>query len=517
MSIKELPQLQPYDAHNQRLEGNVHPAHWKNPTPTEPYHLVVIGAGTAGLVTAAGAAGLGARVALVERDLMGGDCLNTGCVPSKAVIASARAAANIRDAKLLGITAGETSVDFAAIMERMRARRADISPADSATRFRDLGVDVFFGDAKFTDEGSIEVMPANGDPQTLNYRKATIASGARAAAPPIPGLDSVPYMTNETVFSLTEIPERMAVVGGGPIGCELAQSFARLGSEVFLIERGPNILGREDEGAASIVQLQMLNDGVNLLTNTSDFELSRIGDKIQCAGKREDGPFTIEVDSLLVAVGRAPNVEGLNLEAVKVSYDKMGIEVNDNLQTTNPNIYAAGDVCSKFKFTHSADFQARIVIQNSLFALGPLGKKKASDLIIPWATYTTPEIAHVGMYERDAREMGMSVDTYVQEFEDVDRAILEGRTEGFVKVHTRKGTDKIVGATIVADNAGDMISEITLAMKNGVGLSAISSTIHPYPTNADAIRKLGDQFNKTKLTPMSRRILGFLRWINVGS
>lgn len=518
MTINQLPQLQPFDEHNERLQSNVHPEEWKNPKPTEPYHLVVIGAGTAGLVTAAGAAGLGARVALVERDLMGGDCLNTGCVPSKAVIASARAAGQIRNAASLGITAGDPKVDFTAVMERMRARRADISPADSAKRFKDLGVDVFFGDASFASDETIEVKRENCETTTLKFRKAVIASGARAAAPPIPGLDAVPYMTNETVFSLTKLPKRLAVIGAGPIGCELAQSFTRLGSEVFLLERGPTILGREDEAAAVIVQQQMLQDGVNLLTGTADLELAKIGsNKIQCAGKREEGKFTVEVDSVLVAVGRAPNIDGMNLDSVNVAYDKKGIEVNDNLQTTNPKIYAAGDVCSKFKFTHSADFQARIVIQNSLFAVGPFGKKNASDLIIPWATYTTPEIAHVGIYEHQAREQGMSIDTYIQEFEDVDRAILEGQTEGFVKVHTRKGSDKIIGATIVAENAGDMISELTLAMKNGVGLSGISATIHPYPTNADAIRKLGDQFNKTKLTPMSRKILNFLRWINAGN
>jgi pyruvate/2-oxoglutarate dehydrogenase complex dihydrolipoamide dehydrogenase (E3) component len=514
--IENIPQLQPFNEPNQRLKNHVHPSDWSNPVPDEPYHLVVIGAGTAGLVTAAGAAGLGARVALIERELMGGDCLNTGCVPSKAVIASARAAANVREAAELGVTTEEPNINFEQVMERMRSRRADISPADSAKRFKDLGVDVFFGSAKFVSGDAIEVDSANGT-QTLNFKKAVIASGARAAAPPIPGLESVPYMTNETVFSMTKLPQRLAVLGGGPIGCELAQSFARLGSEVFLLERGATILGREDADAAEIVQKQMIADGVNLLTDTTDMEVARFGDdQIRISALREGSPFNVDVDSLLVAVGRAPNVDQLNLEAIDVAYDRKGVQVNDNLQTTNPKIYAAGDVCSQFKFTHAADFQARIVIQNALFSVGPIGKKRASDLIIPWATYTSPEVAHVGLYPDQAREVGMSIDTYIQYFEDVDRAILEGKEEGFVKVHTRKGSDKIIGATIVAENAGDMISEITLAMKNGVGLGGISGTIHPYPTNADAIRKLGDQFNKTKLTPMSRNILNFLRWLNVG-
>ena len=230
-------------------------------------------------------------------------------------------------------------------------------------------------------------------------------------------------------------------------------------------------------------------------------------------GQSED----IFVDELLIAVGRAPNTDGLNLEGVNVKFDKSGVEVNDNLETTNPKIYAAGDICSKYKFTHAADFMARIVIQNALFAVGPFGKKKASDLIIPWATYTSPEIAHVGMYEKDAKESGVEIDTYTQELADVDRAILEGQDEGFVKIHTKKGTGEIVGATIVSENAGDMISEITLAMTNKIGLGKIASTIHPYPTQAEAIRKLGDQFNRTKLTPTSTKLLHLLMRLNVGA
>ena len=518
MSEKPI-QLQPLDEHNLTLESNVHPTDWVNPEPQNEYHLVVIGGGTAGLVSAAGAAGLGARVALIERELMGGDCLNVGCVPSKGVIGAARVAATVRDAAPFGVNVPDgAAVDFGKAMERMRRKRAQISPADSAKRFADLGVDIFFGQGSFADENTISVTTEAGDVTKLKFKKAVVASGARAAAPPIKGLDSVEYLTNENVFSLTELPKRFGIIGSGPIGSEMAQSFARFGSEVFLFEREGHILSREDADAAAVVQKQFETDGVNLVLNAMDMELAPSADgKISVKVVQDGKPNEIVVDQLLIAVGRAPNIDGLNLETVNVKYHKRGVEVNDNLQTTNPRIYAAGDICSKYQFTHSADFQARIVIQNALFAIGPFGKKKASDLIIPWATYTSPEIAHVGMYPRDAEEAGVEIDTYMQPFEHIDRAILEGNDEGFVKIHTRKGTDKIVGATIVAENAGDMISEITVAMKNNVGLAGIGATIHPYPTQAEAIRKLGDQFNKTKLTAFSTKVLKFLMRINVGS
>lgn len=513
-----MPQLEPLDEHNLKLQSNVHPTDWQNPTADQPYHLVVIGAGTAGLVTAAGAAGLGARVALIERELMGGDCLNVGCVPSKAIIGAAKFAAAVRGGAEFGVHATDgLNIDFGQAMERMRAKRAFISPVDSAQRFSDLGVDVYFGQGSFVDDETVSVTRNDGSVSQLKFKKAVIAAGARASAPPIPGLDEVNYLTNENLFSLTELPQRFGIVGSGPIGSEMAQSFARLGSEVFLFERDNHILTREDPDAAAIVQEQFVKDGVNLMLNSADMKLAPTADgKIAVTVTQNGTVSETVVDQLLIAVGRAPNTDGLNLDAVKVNFDSKGVEVNDNLQTTNPRIYAAGDICSQFKFTHAADFQARIVIQNALFALGPFGKKKASDLIIPWATYTSPEIAHVGLYPHDARDAGIEIDTYTQSFEHVDRAILEGSDHGFVKVHTKKGTDTIVGATIVAEHAGDLISEITLAMKNKIGLAAIGSTIHPYPTQADAIRRLGDQFNKTKLTPLSKRVLNLLRRINVG-
>jgi pyruvate/2-oxoglutarate dehydrogenase complex dihydrolipoamide dehydrogenase (E3) component len=495
-----LPQLEPFDDFNQKLESCVHPTDWANPTPASKYNLVVIGAGTAGLVTAAGAAGLGAKVALVERELMGGDCLNVGCVPSKALISSARVVAVARESESLGVSSTSVSVDFAAIMQRMRRLRSEIAPNDSVQRFADLGIDVFLGDAKFSASGQVRV----GDVE-LNYKKAVIATGARASAPPISGLDKVRYLTNETVFSLTELPKRLGIIGAGPIGCELAQSFARFGSEVFLVESTHGIMPREDQAAAAIVKNSLIQSGVNLLCCGQNLTLEPVeSNKIRLRVDSHEIQYEEVVDELLVAVGRAPNVTTLGLENVGVEFDAVqGVIVNDRLQTSNSKIYAAGDVCSRFKFTHAADFMARTVIQNALF----FGRAKASSLLIPWCTYTSPEIAHVGLSEADAKERGVAHDIYLQEFADVDRAILEGETAGFVKVVAKKGKDRILGATIVAQNAGDMIGELTLAMKHGIGLGSIASTIHPYPTCAEAIRKVGDQFNRTRLTPSRKRLL----------
>ena len=498
-----LQQLEPLDALNQKLQANVHPLQWTNPTPSGRYNLVVIGAGTAGLVTAAGAAGLGAKVALIESGLMGGDCLNVGCVPSKAIISAGRVAAAVRHAGEFGVGGTDASeVDFAAVMERMRRLRAQISPNDSAERFSKLGIDVYFGQASFVDSSTIDV---NGT--RLKFKRAVIASGARAAAPPISGLDTVDYLTNENLFSLTELPKRLGVIGAGPIGCEMAQAFAQLGSEVFVVESEHGILPREDRDAAEIVHKSMLRDGVKLLCCGRQLVIKKDDNRIRLTVESHGTVYDEPVDQLLVSVGRKPNVDHLNLEAVGVDFDKNGITVTDRLQTTNSMIYAAGDVCSNYKFTHAADFMARIVIQNALFK----GWKKASSLVMPWATYTSPEIAQVGLYEHQAKAQNIKIDTYVQKFHEVDRAILESEENGFVKIHVKQGTDQIVGATIVARSAGDLISEITLAMTNRIGLGKIASTIHPYPTQAEAIRKLGDQYNRTKLTPFVKSL--FSKWL----
>jgi pyruvate/2-oxoglutarate dehydrogenase complex dihydrolipoamide dehydrogenase (E3) component len=498
--------LNPWDEHNQQLAAYVRPADWKNPKPASRYNLVVIGAGTAGLVCAAGAAGLGAKVALIEKHLLGGDCLNVGCVPSKAIISASRAAAAVRSAQDFGVQVSSTpEVDFSQVMARMRRLRASIAPHDSAVRFRDLGIDVFIGEGQFVDSHTVSV----GEDR-LHFTKAVIATGARASAPPIAGLDEVAYLTNETLFSLTERPERLAIIGAGPIGCEMAQAFARLGSRVWLLETAHGILPREDSDASHLVLNSMMQDGVQLLCCGKAMKLSRADESgIRLVVDSHGKAYDEVVDHLLVAAGRSPNVERLNLEQAGVVYTKKGVQVNDQLQTSNPDIYAAGDICSPFQFTHAADFMARIVIRNALFK----GHAKTCALTIPWCTYTEPEIAHVGLYENQAREQGVAIDTFTRELKEVDRAVLESRTNGFVRVHVKKGSDRILGATIVAVNAGDMISEITLAMTNGLGLKQIGNTIHPYPTQAEAIRQVADAFNRTRLTPMVKRLFsGWLAW-----
>ena len=463
MPGQEDPDLiAPWDEHNQRLVANVHPLDWQNPTPVSRYNLVVIGAGTAGLVTAAGAAGLGAKVALIEKHLMGGDCLNVGCVPSKSLLRAAHAAHEARQAAQFGIFMPSAStVNFSQVTERMRRIRAGISPHDSARRFAELGVDVFIGAGRFTAADTIEVSD-----RKLRFVKAVIATGARAAVPAIPGLKDVSYLTNETVFSLTELPKRFGVIGAGPIGCELAQAFARFGSEVFLIEAEHGVLPREDREAAGLVRKAIVRDGVKLLCCGQNLKLAPAGKAIRMMVKSHGQGYDFVVDQLLVAAGRAPNVEALGLEKVGVRFDKKGVTVNDRLQTTHPRIYACGDICSPYQFTHAADFAARIVLQNALF----MGRKRMSALTIPWCTYTHPEVAHVGLSESDGQKRGIEFDIYVQPLEENDRAVIDSETEGFVKILTRKGGDAILGATIVARQAGDLISEISVAMAAKVGL-----------------------------------------------
>ena len=502
MNEQTQPPVLPWDSHNQKLVSNVHPQDWKNPTPAKRYNLVVIGGGTAGLVSAIGAAGLGAKVALIEKHFLGGDCLNVGCVPSKAIIRAARAAAAAREAAEFGINvpAGMT-VDFGKAMERMRRLRAGISPHDSAKRFTELGVDVFLGSGKFTGPDCVEVAG-----QPLRFSKAVIATGARAAAPPIPGLKDVSYLTNETLFSLTKLPKRFGVIGAGPIGCEMAQAFAQLGAEVFLVRAEAGILPREDRDASAILEAAMLREGVKFLDNGKQLQLAKDPNGVRLRVDLPEHGYDVLVDQLLVAVGRAPNVEGLGLEAAGVAFDKKGVKVNDRLQTTNPRIFAAGDICSPYQFTHAADFMARAVIRNTLF----FGRARHSALVIPWCTYTSPELAHVGLTPSDAQERGVEIDTFTQPMSGVDRAILEGETDGFVRVHVKKGGDEIVGATIVAGNAGDMIASLSIAMTRGIGLGSIANCIHPYPTQAEAVRKTGDLYNKTRLTP---RVAAIMKWL----
>jgi pyruvate/2-oxoglutarate dehydrogenase complex dihydrolipoamide dehydrogenase (E3) component len=504
--MSSAPEVTPQDQYNDTLLANVHPADWVNPVPAPRYNLVVIGGGTAGLVSAAGAAGLGAKVALIERRLLGGDCLNYGCVPSKAIIRSSRAVADFRDAARFGFKAPPgIEVDFAAVMERMRSLRAALSYHDAAMRFRDLGVDVFLGEARFSGPRAVEVAG-----QTLRFSKAVIATGARAVDPPVPGMAAAGYLTNETVFSLTALPPRLLIMGGGPLGCEFAQAFQRLGCQVTLLHKYDRLMNREDADVTALLQQVLVREGVHLILNAKPTQVLKTDRgklvRYESAGR----PGEIEIDEVLAGAGRAPNVENLGLEAAGVRYDtRDGVAVNDKLQTTNRRIYAAGDVCLKYKFTHLADAAARIVIQNALF----LGRKKISALTIPWCTYTDPEVAHVGLSEAEAARQGVPIQTFIKPLREVDRAVVDGEDLGMVKIHVKPGAGTILGATIVARRAGEMISEITLAMVGKVGLGALASVIHPYPTQAEAIRQTGDLYNRTRLTPLVKRWLArFLAW-----
>jgi pyruvate/2-oxoglutarate dehydrogenase complex dihydrolipoamide dehydrogenase (E3) component len=492
--------LPPDGTHNRRLVDNVHPSGWRNPEPDARYHLVVIGAGTGGLVSAAIAAALGARVALVERHLMGGDCLNVGCVPSKAVIRAARAWHEARGAReRFGGPLAAGDGDFAAAMERMRRVRADISAADSAERFRELGLDVFLGDARFTGPDQVEV-----EGRTLHFGRAIIATGGRPNTPSIAGLEEAGFLTNETVWELTELPPRMLVIGGGPIGVEIAQSFARFGSRVTVFESGERILDKDDPDAAAVVRAALERDGVRIVTGAEIERIGRDGALRRVHFRRGGEAHAEEGEALLVAAGRAPNTEGLGLEEAGVRWDEHGVETDDRMQTSNAKVFAVGDVASRLKFTHAADAQARMVVQNALF----WKRGRVSDLVVPWVTYTSPELAHVGITAEEARKRGDEVDTLTVPLEEVDRARVDGEDEGFLRVHLKRGSDTILGATLVAEHAGEIISQITQAMVTGTGLEKLGEVIFPYPTQAEVIRKAADQVRRRKLTPLAKSVFG---------
>ncbi len=474
------------------------------------YNVVVIGAGTAGLVTAAGTAGLGGRVALIERNLMGGDCLNFGCVPSKALISSARLVQRIRESEKWGLDRQEPEFAFEKVFERMRARRAKIAPNDSQERFESLGVDVFRGEARFISPDEIEV-----DGRKLRARNFVIATGSRAVVPKIEGIDQVRYFTNETIFDgLKEKPESMIVLGGGPIGCELTQTFCRLGTQVTMIQRGDQLLAREDRDVAEFLERRLIDEGVRVIKNVDARSVATTD-----AGKiavefldRQSGRLaerTFFADALLVAIGRSPNLESLDLKSAGVNVHETGVRVTDYLQTSQRHIYAVGDVIGPFLFTHMADAQARVVVQNILAPFQFL-RKKMDYSVVPWCTYVDPEIAHIGLGEKEAQQRNIDCDLFLVPLEDVDRAVVESEETGFAKVLTVKGCDKILGATIVAPHAGDLLHEFVLAMKAGLGLGTIASTIHAYPTFAELARKAGDKYNKTRLTPRAKKIFSWL-------
>ena len=494
----------PHDAYERERLENVHPAGWRNPPPAARYNLVIVGAGTAGLVAAHAAAALGAKVALVERALLGGDCLNVGCVPSKTLVRTARLYAEMRNAEHYGAhIPADIGVDFPAVMQRMRRIRARISRTDSVRRLSAAGVDVFFGAARFTGSDTLTV-----DGATLRFKKALIATGARPDTPAIPGLVEAGYLTNENVFDLTELPRRLLVIGGGPLGCELAQAFSRFGAQTIITQGIPLFLPKEERDAAQILSDAFARDGIEVRLNSKAVNVRVENGQTLVDLVSDDYKSTVAVDAILTGTGRVPNVEGLDLEAAGVEYDTtVGIRVDDFLQTSNRCIYAAGDACLEHKFTHTADASARIAVQNALF----LGRQRISALTIPWCTYTDPEIAHVGLYVRQARAQDIPVKTFTIPMHDVDRAIADGEETGFVKIHVKERTDRILGATIVARHAGEMINEITLAMVAGIGLRTLARVIHAYPTQAEAIRKAADAYNRTRLTPTIQSLLR--RWL----
>jgi len=492
---------------------------------------VCVGGGTGGLVSAAIGAGVGAKVALIEEHMLGGDCLNVGCVPSKAIIHSANLAhkvkmdqAHLQEAGIF-VDPAAVRIDFEKVMERVRRIRSEISHHDSADRFtKELGVEIYIGRGKFTSEKTVEV---NG--KTLTFRNAVIATGGYPTLIPMSGLKELwdratsiegdptkrpVVMTNETVFNLTKQPRNMVVIGAGVIGMELAQSMQRLGTNVTVLGRSGKVLPKEDEDMAQIVKDQLEEDGVTFRLDVVEYQSIALTGKYLDTGypemkltlleKGASKPSIILCDALLVAAGRRPNVTGMDLEAAKVEYDtKKGLLVNDKLQTSNSHIYGVGDCCSEFKFTHAADFMARAAVRNALF----FGKEKMSNLLIPYATFTSPEIASVGLYGKDLDEKGIKYRIIEKHFKDNDRAICDSSTKGFVRFRVDAKKDTILGASIVGENAGNMIGEVTLAMKSKTGLGSLAAVIHPYPTTAEVLRQAGDVYSKTRLTTTVKSLL----------
>ncbi|MFN4207316.1 MAG: dihydrolipoyl dehydrogenase family protein [Agrobacterium albertimagni] len=463
-------------------------------------NLVVIGAGSAGLVSAYIAAAAKAKVTLVEANKMGGDCLNFGCVPSKALIKSAKVAHQMRHGDHYGLEAVEPKVPFSAVMERIHKVIAEIEPHDSVERYTGLGVEVLEGYAKLIDPWTVEIALSSGGTQRLTTRAIIIATGAQPFVPPIPGLAEVGYLTSDTLWERLRdrptVPGRLVVLGGGPIGCELAQSFARLGSAVTQVEMAPRLMMREDPDAASFVEASLKADGVQVLTGHKAVACGTDGDDKWIEVEHAGGRDRIGFDEIIVAVGRAPRLKGFGLEDLGIKVNRV-VETNEYLQTLYPNILAAGDVAGPYQFTHVAGHQAWFAAINALF--GDLKRFKADYSVIPWATFTDPEVARVGLSETEAKEKNIPYEVTRFGIDDLDRAIADGSAHGFVKVLTVPGKDKILGVTIVGEHAGDLLAEFVFAMKHGHGLGKILGTIHIYPTLAEANKMVAGQWRRAHI------------------
>jgi pyruvate/2-oxoglutarate dehydrogenase complex dihydrolipoamide dehydrogenase (E3) component len=459
----------------------VRPPGWQNPKPTGTYDLAVIGAGPAGLAAADTAARLGLSVALLERDRLGGNSLNAGSIPSKAIIRTAHLYAAMRDASELGAAQPtERAPDFKAVMARMRRIRTRIAEYNSVERLQTNGITIFFGNTRFAGRQSLIV-----DDTKLRFRKALIATGARPRSPDIPGLDQLGYRTSATIFELETLPKRLAIVGGGPLGCELAQAFCRLGSHVTIAQNDPKFLPREERDAADLLSRSLARDGVEIRLNTTVVGARDQGGTKVLDTVNDGVRGLIPADEILLSIGRVPNVESLGLEVAGIACNSdHSIKVDDYLRTTNAKVYAAGDVCMPDKFTNAAQASARMAVRNAFQRT----RRRRSHLTIPWCTFCDPEIAHVGLHVWEAKLSSIPVESFTIMMQDVDRAITDGQDDGFVKIHVKEGSDKILGATIVASRASEMINEIAIAMTAGLGMCDLAEVLHTYPAQSDAIK-----------------------------
>ena len=471
------------------------------------YDLTIIGGGSAGLVLAVAGARLGKKTALVEKHRIGGDCLWTGCVPSKALLKAAKVANSIRNAEKYGITVPETTPDWQRVMAYVRGTQHAIEEEhDNPERFREMGVDVIFGDGHFESSDTFVVEDTeNGETRTLKTKKFVISTGSRPVAPPIPGLESCDYLDSETVWELEEFPERLLVIGAGPIGVELGQAFHRLGADVTIAQRSGRILTKEDTDVSEQMLGYLREEGITIRLNTNIAQVAQNQDgiNVQFNGS-ENGTVEQTFDKILIAAGRAPNVEGLGLDKIGVQVGRRGIEVNNRLQTSIKNIYAAGDVIGHYLFTHVAAFQAQLLLRNIFFPLS----NTINYAVVPWTTFCDPEVARCGLTEAEAREAHGEVDVFTLDQSDVDRAVAEGETHGFSKVIASRWTGKILGVHLVGANAGEVVHEYVLAMQSGIPLRKLSGMIHVYPTFSSSVwRVAGKWFSESTLIQTLRKLL----------